>query len=245
MKPFVAIYSTFLQRAYDQIIHDIALQKLPVVFCLDRAGLVGEDGATHHGVFDISYLRLIPNLILMAPANADEFTEMLKLAASYKKGPIAIRYPRGNALFCQTASAPVEIGKFDVKQKGKKIALIGIGAAFNDMGSVYDLLKKEFPDQHYSLINARFAKPLDEELLHSLEKDTDMIFTLEDNSLIGGFGSAIKEFYANSRMKVYSYGIPDKFITHGSTAELKKSIYLRPVQIKNKIIKILTSDHGL
>ena len=245
-KPFIAIYSTFLQRAYDQVIHDIALQKLPVVFCLDRAGLVGEDGATHHGAFDISYLRLIPNLIIMAPANAPELSAMLKLAAAYKDGPIAIRYPRGNALFCEEIENPVEIGKFDVRKPGKKIALIGIGAAFNDMEHILELLKNDFPEEDFYLINARFAKPLDEELLNSLEKQVEYVFTLEDNSLIGGFGSAIKEFYAHSRIRVFSFGLPDKFITHGSITELRSSIKLKPVQVKNQIKKILIdSDNGI
>lgn len=246
LKPFVAIYSTFLQRAYDQLIHDIALQKLPVVFCLDRAGLVGEDGATHHGAFDISYLRLIPNLIIMAPANAHELTEMLKLAANYKKGPIAIRYPRGSALFCETKVAPLEIGRFDIRKKGKQVALIGIGAAFNDMEHILELLTKDFPEENFYLINARFAKPLDENLLKSLEKQVQYIFTLEDNSLVGGFGSAIKEYYANSRIQVFPFGLPDKFVTHGSVKELRSSIKLKPVQVKNQIKKILTaSDHGI
>ena len=239
MKPFVAIYSTFLQRAYDQVIHDIALQRLPVVFCLDRAGLVGEDGATHHGAFDLSYLRLVPNLILMAPAYAEEFSEMLKLSASYKKGPIAIRYPRGKAVFEQNSVEPVKIGKFEVRKTGKKVALIGIGAAFLDMKLIYEQLLKELPGIDFYLINARFVKPLDEELLNSLKEDVEHIFTLEDNSLIGGFGSAIKEFYADSNMKVYSFGIPDKFITHGSTKDLKRSIQVTPAQVRKNIINIL------
>jgi 1-deoxy-D-xylulose-5-phosphate synthase len=241
LKPFIAIYSTFLQRAFDQIIHDIALQKLPVVFCLDRAGLVGADGATHHGAFDISYLRLVPNLIIMAPANADELTDMMKLAASYKKGPVAIRYPRGTALYPIKKSNPVELGKFDVTSPGKKVALIAIGAAFNDMEIVHELLKKDFAEENFYLINARFIKPLDEELLNKIKKDVKSIFTLEDNSIIGGFGSAIQEFYSNSDMKVYTFGLPDKFIAHGKNDELKKEIKLKSEQVYKSIKKILAS----
>jgi len=242
LKPFVAIYSTFLQRAYDQVIQDIALQKLPIVFCLDRAGLVGEDGATHHGVFDISYLRLIPNLIIMAPANADELTEMLKFAASYRKGPIAIRYPRGSALFLDKQVTPLKLGKFEVKSIGKRIALIGIGTAFNDLAIVHELLKKDLPEDEFYLINARFIKPLDAKFLNSIQADAEYIFTLEDNSLIGGFGSSIKEFFTTSNVKVYSFGIPDQFVTHGHTDELKKRIKIDPKQIYKSIKKILISQ---
>jgi len=242
IKPFVAIYSTFLQRAYDQVIHDIALQKLPVVFCLDRAGLVGEDGATHHGAFDISYLRLIPNLIIMAPANADEMTEMLKYAAYYDKGPIAIRYPRGAALFLKKSITPLETGKFEIVEKGNTIALIGAGSVYNDLDAVYDDLKKDFPDETFYLINAHFIKPLDEEFLTKIKSKVKLIFTAEENSLIGGFGSAIKEFYADSSVKVYSYGIPDQFITHGCISELKKMIKLDKDQIYNEIKKVISNQ---
>ncbi|HHE38193.1 MAG TPA: 1-deoxy-D-xylulose-5-phosphate synthase, partial [Candidatus Cloacimonetes bacterium] len=159
IKPFVAIYSTFLQRALDQVIHDIALQKLPVVFCLDRAGLVGEDGATHHGAFDLSYLNFIPNLIVMAPSCAEEFSEMMKLAATYKNGPIAIRYPRGSVTFRKEKIKPVQIGKYEVLQEGNTIAIFGIGKAFEDVEKISEMMKKDFPKLKPYLINTRFLKP--------------------------------------------------------------------------------------
>ncbi len=239
LKPFVAIYSTFLQRAFDQVIHDIALQKLPVVFCLDRAGLVGEDGATHHGAFDLSYLNLIPNLIVMAPSNAQEFSKMLKFAAGYGEGPIAIRYPRGSVIFSNKEIAPLEIGKYDVTVKGRKIAIMGIGKAYMDAEKVHELMKKEFPKLKPYLINVRFLKPIDKELLKRLKNKLDYIFTIEDNSIIGGFGSQIKDYFADSKTKVYSFGIPDQFVTQGKMDELKKLIKTSPEHIYKSIKKIL------
>lgn len=239
LKPFVAIYSTFLQRAFDQVIHDIALQKLPVVFCLDRAGLVGEDGATHHGAFDLSYLNLIPNLIVMAPSNAHEFSKMLKFAAGYGEGPVAIRYPRGSAIFSDKEISPLEIGKYDVTEKGSKIAIMGIGKAYMDAEKVHELMKNEFPKLKPYLINVRFLKPIDKELLKRLKNKLDYIFTIEDNSIIGGFGSQIKDYFADSKTKVYSFGIPDQFVTHGKMDELKKLIKTSPEHIYKSIKKIL------
>jgi 1-deoxy-D-xylulose-5-phosphate synthase len=235
IKPFVAIYSTFLQRAIDQVIHDIALQKLPVVFCMDRAGLVGEDGATHHGAFDLSYLNFIPGLIIMAPANAEEFAAMLRFAGNYQDGPIAIRYPRGYAFFCKKEITPIELGKCEIIQKGKDIAILGIGNAFDDAEKICELIKKDFPEIKPFLINPRFMKPLDTKFLKSLKNKVNIIFTIEDNSLIGGFGNAIKDFYSDSEIKVYSFGIPDRFVTHGKTSELKNLIGTNPKQVYKKI----------
>ncbi len=235
LKPFVAIYSTFLQRALDQVIHDIALQKLPLVFCLDRSGLVGEDGATHHGAFDLSYLNFIPNLLVMSPSNAEEFAGMLEFAADYQDGPIAIRYPRGSVLFCKKKITPLESGKFEVLKKGRKIALIGIGSAMSDAEAIYSKLKKDYPALDPYLINARFLKPLDEKLLKKIDKNTDLVFTFEDNSLIGGFGSSIKSFYSQSDTKVISFGYPDQFVTFGKIGELKKRIGINIDQIYRKI----------
>ena len=238
IKPFLAIYSTFLQRALDQIIHDIALQKLPVVFCMDRAGLVGEDGATHHGAFDLSYLNFIPNLVILAPTNAEEFAAMLRFAGNYQDGPVAIRYPRGYAFFRKKKIAPVELGKYEIIQKGKDIAILGIGNAFADAEKICELMKKDFPKIKPFLINPRFMKPLDTKFLNDLKKKVKTIFTLEDNSLIGGFGSAIKDYYSDSDVKIYSFGIPDNFVTHGKISELRKLIETNPEQIYKKI-KIL------
>jgi len=239
IKPFIAIYSTFLQRALDQVIHDIALQKLPVVFCMDRAGLVGEDGATHHGAFDLSYLNFIPNMIVMAPSNANEFSGMMKLAANYTDGPIAIRYPRGSVTIRKEKIKPVQIGKYEIVQEGNEIAVFGIGKAFEDAEKIYDSIKTDFPQLKSFLINARFLKPIDEELLTKLEKKVKIVFTLEENSLIGGFGSVIKDFYSDTEIKVYSFGLPDIFVTHGNTEKLKNRIGVSTDQIYRKIIKIL------
>ncbi len=238
-KPFVAIYSTFLQRALDQVIHDIALQKLPVVFCLDRAGLVGEDGATHHGAFDLSYLNIIPDLAIMAPSDAREFEMMLLFAANYYDGPIAIRYPRGSARMCQIDHKPIEIGKFDVRQKGGKFAVIGIGKSFIDAEMIVDKMKIDFPEIKPYLVNARWMKPLDEEFLAELEENVDVVFTVEENCLKGGFGEALKSRLVNARAQVFSFGLPDEFVSFGTTDELKHLIGLSTEQIYDKIKNIL------
>ncbi len=221
------------------MIHDIALQKLPVVFCLDRAGLVGEDGATHHGAFDLSYLNLIPDLIIMAPADAGEFKAMMQFAATYKDGPIAIRYPRGSAKRCKNKTAPLEIGKYDVREKGEDIAILGIGKAFEDAEKIFEKIKQDFPKLTPYLINPRFMKPVDNILLKELEKKVKTIFTIEENSLIGGFGDVIKRHFINTQVEVYSFGIPDRFVPHGSTNELKELIEVSTDQIYKKIKDLL------
>ncbi len=239
IKPFVAIYSSFLQRALDQVIHDIALQKLPVVFCLDRAGLVGEDGATHHGVFDLSYLNPIPDMIIMAPANADEFKEMLKFASEYNKGPMVIRYPRGKAKFCKSKIEPIKIGKYEIIKTGTDVAIMGIGKSFEDAEAIYNKLEEEFPEIKPFLINPRFLKPIDEDFLEELKKKVKIIFTIEDNSIVGGFGSIIKNYFANTDIEVHSFGIPDKFVPHGKTEELKNLIETTPSLLFEKIKHLL------
>jgi 1-deoxy-D-xylulose-5-phosphate synthase len=221
LKPFVAIYSTFLQRALDQVIHDIALQKLPVVFCLDRAGLVGEDGATHHGAFDLSYLNFIPDVVILAPANANELMNMMDFAGKYMEGPVIIRYPRGSAIFCNKEFVPIQLGKMEVVESGEKIAIIGVGNAFH----VAQKLAEKMKDDNPYLINARFVKPLDAELLNDLKQKVSLIITLEENALIGGFGSAVRDFYATDDVKVFSFGYPDDFIPHGTISELNEQIH--------------------
>ncbi|MFO7896481.1 MAG: 1-deoxy-D-xylulose-5-phosphate synthase [Candidatus Cloacimonadales bacterium] len=237
IKPFVAIYSTFTQRAFDQLIHDVALQNLPIVLCLDRAGLVGDDGATHHGVFDLSYLNLIPNWQILAPANAEELQEMMEYAADYDKGPIAIRYPRGSALHAKQPYQKFVPGKFEIVQTGKQVALIGVGKAFARAEYCAKMLQEKYSDFTPTLINARTVKPVDEASLENLE--ADYIFTFEDNALIGGFGSTIKSYFADKAAKVYSFGIPDRFIEHGEVALLEKANQLSAEQIWSQIEKIL------
>jgi len=239
IKPFIAIYSTFLQRAFDQVIHDIALQKLPVVFCLDRAGLVGDDGATHHGVFDLSYLSLVPGLTIMMPACAEELEEMLQFAATYNEGPIVIRYPRGCAKYMEKKIEPVKLGQSSIIHEGKDIAIIGVGKAFEDAEIIYEKIKKQLPKTKPFLINPRFLKPIDKKYLEFLKENVKTIFTIEDNAIIGGYGSMLKEHFANSEVTVHSFGIPDQFITHGSVDELKDEIGITPQQITKKIISIL------
>ena len=236
MIPFCNIYSTFLQRAYDQVIHDVALQKLPVVFCLDRAGLVGEDGATHHGVFDISYLRCIPNLIVFAPMNEVELRNIIYTAQLGLDTPIVIRYPRGRGVILdwQQSFTKLEIGKGELIKEGSELAILSIG----DIGNKIVNVCLDFPEKekvaHY---NMRFVKPLDEELLHKIFKKFDKIITIEDGTIVGGFGSAILEFAQenNYQSSIKRLGIPDKFVEHGSTEELFDSIDL---DVKN-IIKTI------
>ncbi|HNX00995.1 MAG TPA: 1-deoxy-D-xylulose-5-phosphate synthase [Candidatus Cloacimonadota bacterium] len=228
LKPFIAIYSTFGQRALDQIIHDVALQNLPVVLCLDRAGLVGEDGATHHGAFDISYIHYIPNILMMAPSDDKEFAAMLEFASEYKDGPIVIRYPRGQAPKRDREMVPIEKGKAEVVQKGMKIAFLAIGEGLSLARSTAEYIKSLHPDFDPSIVNMRFVKPMDTECLEKLADEVSVIVTFESNALIGGFGEGVKTFYMNSQMKVLSFGYPDKFVPHGKNDELMNLLHLTP-----------------
>ncbi len=225
--PFCNIYSTFLQRAYDQVIHDVALQKLPVIFCLDRAGLVGEDGATHHGVFDISYLRLIPNLIIFAPRNEIELRNIMYTAQLGLELPIAIRYPRGKGITIDWKQpfSKIEIGTGIQLKKGISLALLTIGAIAKNVTEAIDSIEDNSRISHFDM---RFVKPLDESLLHSVFKSHDTIITVENGSIAGGFGSRILEFAAKYHYKntIRLKGIPDVFIEHGTVHELQQSIGL-------------------
>ncbi len=220
MIPFCNIYSTFIQRAYDQIIHDVALQKLPVIFCLDRAGLVGEDGATHHGIFDIAFMRAIPNMIVFAPRNELELRNILYTAQLGINQPIAIRYPRGRGVIIdwQIPFETIEIGTGVCLQEGKGIAILSIGTIGNNVTKAIEKIPKI---AHYDM---RFAKPLDEKLLHKICTDFKNIITIEDGVKKGGFGSAIIEFAAKNRYKnsIKVLGIQDHFIEHGTIEELQK-----------------------
>ena len=227
MIPFCNIYSTFLQRAYDQVIHDVAIQNLPVIFCLDRAGLVGEDGATHHGVFDISYLRCIPNLIVFAPRNEIELRNIMYTAQLGLNHPIAIRYPRGRGTIIDWKQpfSKIEIRKAEVLQQGKQLAVLSLGTMAATIEECIDLNEKLKTISH---VDMRFVKPLDEDLLHRIFKTHNTIITVEENAVKGGFGSAILEFTAEHNYKndIYLKGIPDVFIEHGTVAELQESIGL-------------------
>ena len=237
MIPFCTIYSTFLQRAYDQVIHDVALQKLPVIFCLDRAGLVGEDGATHHGVFDLAFLRCIPSMIIFAPMNEIELRNIMFTAQSGLDSPIAIRYPRGRGvtLKWQASFSRLEIGKGEIVKNGSEIAVLSIGTIGNLVIEAYNDIPNNDKIAHY---NMRFVKPLDEVLLHSIFQKFDKIITIEDGTITGGFGSAVLEFvqqYNYQNKSIKRLGIPDNFIEHGNTSELMSSIGLDLVNIKKTL----------
>lgn len=237
LKPFFAVYSTFLQRALDQIIHDVALQKLPVVFCIDRAGLVGEDGPTHHGAFDISFLNFIPHLIFLAPSNAEELDAMLMWAADYTEGPVAIRYPRGTAFCLGKEITPFVPGKAEIVNSGKDIALISVGSTYPMAVDIMHLLQAKGLSPW--LINMRSIKPLDTELLTELSQTCTHIFTLETNAISGGFGSAVRDYLSDSSVKVISFGYPDAFVTHGKISEIEAEIGFTAEVITSKICSLV------
>ena len=244
LRPVVAIYSTFLQRAYDQIIHDVCLQRLPVVFALDRAGIVGEDGPTHHGTFDLSFLRIIPNMVVMAPKDENELRHMLKTALEYE-GPIAIRYPRGRAL-----GVPLEkplktlpIGEAEVLIEGEDVLILSIGQLVAPtLEAVKHLQEVGF---YPTLVNARFVKPLDKTLLQKMVPRHKVIVTLEENVIAGGFGSAVAELLEvlNIHIPVIKIGLPDQFIEHGAQSFLRKRYGLNTESIYS-IIKQAFLKYG-
>lgn len=220
--PFCNIYSSFMQRAYDQVIHDVALQKLPVIFCLDRGGLVGADGPTHHGAYDLAYFRCIPNMIVSAPLNEEELRNLMYTAQSENLGPFSIRYPRGNGSMVEwkTPFKKIKIGTGQRLKTGDDFAILSIGAIGTEAAKAIEQLEKEgLSVAHYDM---RFIKPIDEILLHEVFSKFDKIITLEDGCIIGGLGSAVLEFMAdnNYQASVKRLGIPDKFIEHGTQDEL-------------------------
>lgn len=235
--PVLAIYSTFLQRAFDQIIHDVALQKLHVVFALDRAGLVGADGPTHHGAFDISYLRLIPGMVIMAPKDEAELRDMLYTACEYKDGPIALRYPRGSALGVEVKEGfkSIKIGKGEKLIEGNHVALLALGSMVHYSVKAAQLLKEH--GLNCEVVNMRFAKPLDNDLLDDIAMRFNKIITVEENALSGGFGSAVVEYFTDNNYKndILRVGLPDKFIDHGTQEELHHLLGIDP----NGIVQIV------
>lgn len=232
---FCNIYSTFLQRAYDQVIHDVCLQKLPVIFCLDRAGIVGEDGATHHGIFDLAYLRCIPNLIVFAPRNEMELRNSMYTASLGLDLPIAIRYPRGrgNTIDWKKSFSKIEIGKGEQLKNGNSIAVLTIGTIVNNVMDALASMNKN----DIALYDMRFVKPLDEVLLHEIFKKYHTLVTVEDGVKFGGFGSAILEFAASHNYKndIHLLGISDVFPEHGSVDELLDLCGLSPKKIASFI----------
>jgi len=240
MIPFCNIYSTFLQRAYDQVIHDVALQDLPVVFCLDRAGIVGEDGATHHGVYDLAYLRCIPNLIIFAPMNEIELRNIMYTVQLGMNHPIAIRYPRGRGvtLSWRKPFKKISIGSCEEIKKGTEIAILSIGHIGN---MVTDLVANHSATDKLGHFNMRFVKPLDENGLHQIFKSYNQIITIEDGCKIGGFGSAVLEFANEHNYKntIKVLGIEDKFLEHGTVAQLHEFAGIDSKTLKNYINDIL------
>src|SRR4051794_28865682 len=222
MRPVAAIYSTFLQRAFDQIVHDVCLQSLPVTFCMDRAGLVGDDGPTHHGVFDIAYLRPLPNMTLMAPRDEAMLVHMLHTALAHGAGPVAIRYPRGEALGVPLPASPelIELGTGEILREGERVALVGYGTGVGKALEAAELLAER--GLEVTVADARFAKPLDAGLLAQLAAEHELLVTIEEGVLAGGFGSGVWECLSESGagavggVRILRVGLPDRYVTHGS-----------------------------
>lgn len=237
--PVVAIYSTFLQRAFDHIVHDVALQKLHVVFALDRAGLVGADGPTHHGVLDLSYLRMIPGMVIMAPKDESEMRDMLYTAVQYNKGPIALRYPRGSAVGVELKEGfdEIPIGTSEKIVEGENIALLAVGIMVSFAQKAIDKLNEI--GISCSLYNMRFIKPIDEKAIDEIASKFDKIVTLEENTLAGGFGSAVLEYMNEKSYKndVLRIGLPDNFVEQGTQTELHKLLNIDPDGIAKQVEK--------
>lgn len=233
-KPVVAVYSTFLQRAVDEIIHDVCLQKLPVVFAIDRAGIVGEDGATHQGAFDLTYLRMIPNIVIMAPSDENELQNMLKTALSINQ-PVAIRYPRGEGIGVKLDKDPkiLPVGKSEIVADGKDVFIFAVGSMVDFSVSV----SKKFLTDGIScgIVNVRFVKPLDEELIKNVSKSAKRIVTVEENVISGGFGSAVCEILKDTGVKIHAIGLPDKFVEHGRQKDIRERYGLTPDKIYSDI----------
>jgi len=233
MKPVVAIYSTFLQRAYDMIVHDVALQKLPVIFAIDRAGLVGEDGATHHGAFDLSYLRSVPGMVIMAPCDGAELTAMLRFAVEQadlpNAMPMAIRYPRGSTSLSPMVpnSPPIEMGRAEQVFEGDDVAIVAVGSTVAEAIDAARSLEKE--GIHATVINTRFVKPMDEETIARAAARTGRLIICEENTLAGGFGEGVVDMLMREglgHVAVRRFGIPDRFVEHGSQAILRSICHL-------------------
>jgi 1-deoxy-D-xylulose-5-phosphate synthase len=245
-KPVVAVYSTFLQRAYDQILHDVCLQNLPVVFSLDRAGIVGEDGPTHHGLFDLSYMRSMPNMVLMAPKDENELQHMLKTAVDHN-GPAAVRYPRGNVIGVPLDDElrSLEIGKGELLRSGKDLVIVAVGSTVQSAMEAAERLDSEGIEA--AVINARFVKPIDSELIITWARKTGRVITVEENTLQGGFGSAVLEMFEEEAYfpeSLKRLGVCDSFVPHGGQAILRNLCGIDADAIESAALKLLDSSHG-
>jgi 1-deoxy-D-xylulose-5-phosphate synthase len=251
-KPVAAIYSTFLQRAFDQIVHDVCLQELNVVFAMDRAGLVGDDGPTHHGAFDVSYFRPLPNVVLMAPRDEAMLVHMVRTALAHDDGPIAFRYPRGTAAGVPLPERPreLELGKGELLHEGERVALLGYGYGVQVANDAAELLADH--DLHATVADAVFAKPLDGELVEHLATEHDLLVTIEDNVLPGGFGSAVLEHLEDGladrdarRARVLRVGLPDRYVTHGKPALLREEVGLTGEAVAERVTAALHAPGGV
>ena len=245
-KPVVAVYSTFLQRAYDQILHDVCLQNLPVVFSMDRSGIVGEDGPTHHGLFDLSYLRSMPNMVVMAPKDENELQHMLKTAVDHD-GPAAVRYPRGNVIGVKLDDElrSLEIGKGELLRPGKDLVIVAIGSTVQSAIEAAERLDSEGIEA--AVINARFVKPLDRELIMTWAEKTGRVITVEENALQGGFGSAVLEMFEEESFfpkALKRLGVSDFFVPHGSQTILRNLCGIDADAIESAALKLLDFSHG-
>jgi 1-deoxy-D-xylulose-5-phosphate synthase len=240
-KPVAAIYSTFLQRGYDQIVHDVCLQRLGVVFAMDRAGLVGDDGPTHHGAFDLSYLRCLPNIVLMAPRDEAMLVHMLHTAIGHDDGPVALRYPRGEAegVPLPARPEPIEIGRGELlREGGERVAFLGYGYGVPVALGAAERLAGEHGVEA-TVADARFAKPLDGELVERLAAEHDLLVTVEENVLAGGFGSAVLEHVADRDLlgetRVLRFGLPDRYVAHGKPALLRDEVGFTPEAVAERV----------
>jgi len=247
-KPVCAIYSTFLQRGFDQLVHDVCLQKLNVVFAMDRAGLVGDDGPTHHGAFDISYFRPLPNVVLMAPRDEAMLVHMLRTALVHDEGPIAFRYPRGAAEGVPLPERPQEIpiGRGEVLSEGERVALLGYGYGVQVALRAAGILGEQ--DLQVTVADGRFAKPLDVELIQRLAREHEVVVTIEENVLPGGFGAAVLEHLEDaflsprSRARVMRVGLPDRYVTHGTPALLREEVGMSGEAVADRVLEALRID---
>ena len=236
IKHVFAVYSSFLQRGYDQIIHDVGLQNLPVVFAVDRAGLVGSDGETHQGIFDLSYLGGIPNMTVMSPKNRWELADMLRFAVGYD-GPVALRYPRGTAYDgCEEFRAPIQYGRSEVIYEEESIAIVSVGHMFEEALKTRRLIKET--GYNCTLVNARFVKPVDEQMIEELAKNHSLIVTIEENILCGGFGERVTEYVSEHDLpvQVLNLALPDDYIEHGSVDVLRREVLLDAPSMTKRIV---------
>src|SRR5262249_37549752 len=247
VKPVAAIYSTFLQRAYDQIVHDVCLQRLNVVLAMDRAGLVGDDGPTHHGVFDIAYLRCLPNIVLMAPRDEAMLVHMLRTALAHDDGPIALRYPRGEAVGVRMPQRPqaIEIGTGEILREGDRVALLGYGTGVQKALEAADILADH--GISVTVADARFAKPIDAGLVAQLAAEHEVLVTVEEGVLAGGFGSAVWETLSDAGLsaRILRVGLPDRYVTHGAPRLLHEEVGFTGERIAERIEAAVAEHSGV